>query len=194
MSISAMALLARAIAATLVARSPSTSRCCRLSSSHRSRGDKAAFEETFKVLGFPLEHLDLPVLGDDQLLQSRDLFLGLTPALAEDFPLVLQIVVLRRKDIALSGHRVLCRRRGVCQQGRIELDHGLVVPLGPQTRGQRLARCDPVLDQIELRPRLRAVELDENLARLDDIAIGGVQIGDDAALQMLDELAGRRPP
>ena len=37
MSISAMALLARAMDARLVARSPSNSRCCRLSNRFRSR-------------------------------------------------------------------------------------------------------------------------------------------------------------
>ncbi|MCY1226323.1 hypothetical protein D9M72_385500 [compost metagenome] len=152
-------------------------------------GGECLLEQSFKILGLPFESLDLLVLGRNESLQSGYLLLGLVAALSENDPLVVQVVALCREHVPLRGHRVLGSGRTVCEQRRIKVDLGLVVTLRPEPRGQRLARCDPVLNQVQLCFGLRVVEPDQNLASLDDVTVGGVQLRDDATLKVLDELA-----
>ena len=98
-------------------------------------------------------------------------------------------MVLRREHVTLCGYRVLRGGGLVRQQFRGERDLGPVVALRPQSCGQCLARSDPALEPIQLGLRLRVVQPDKDCARLDDVAVDGVQLRDDPALKVLDQFA-----
>ena len=98
--------------------------------------------------------------------------------------------LLRREHVPLCGYRVPARRVDwFASNSGANAISASAVTLRPQSCGQCFPRSDPALDQVKLCLRLRVVQPDKHFARLDDVAVDGVQLRDDPALKVLDQFA-----
>src|SRR5947209_11724401 len=152
-----------------------------LKCSHAIELDELLGPKLAHAFQFFLDPLDLLVLGCDLRHQTADLFLGLRYALAE---LTLEALAglapdlekprLADKhalDLGVAAARLeIARKRDAFQA----VDFGLLARLA---RGKFV---EPLDHNLQVGAGLGIVELDHNIARLDDVAVAHAQFGDDS--------------